>query len=147
MSEISISDVKFKNECLLDGYIESSTKKQYRTTYQAKGIRTIELYNNGKLISTEEYEDVVPMYASDKYLNRIAMLQEQGYTEGYTQEEVDAAKYLYEHKLAHLIKEENSNVQTQQCDKCNDWLKCVMYQTDKNKCPKYKKDPLDGGSY
>lgn len=71
-------------------------KKQYRTSETFLFKTIVSIYHNGKHISSKR------LYIDDaeKYVNS---LEKNGYTYGFTQEEVDEAKRLYDYKLSNLI--------------------------------------------
>ena len=78
-------------------------EKQYRVITIENKTQVIEIYHNGNLISIEEYENIVPMYVSKEFCNRLYELRDQGYLEGYTPEEVNQAKQIYKNKLKNII--------------------------------------------
>jgi hypothetical protein len=78
-------------------------KKQYFTEYIGNGKRRIHLYEDGKLIMTEEYKDAVPLYESESFHERVEDLKSQGFIYGYTPKEVEEAKETYFHKKNNLI--------------------------------------------
>ena len=58
--------------------------------------RTVKVYCNGELVSSK----TLWIDDADEYADQ---LEEEGYVYGYTQDEVDEAKRVYEEKLANLI--------------------------------------------
>ena len=71
-------------------------KKQYRLSEVYMFKRRVSTYHDGELISSKE----MWVDDSDRYVDE---LLEAGYTYGYTADEVNEAKRLYEHKLSNLI--------------------------------------------
>jgi hypothetical protein len=71
-------------------------KLQYRYEEYYPFQRIIKLYHDGEL--TEAYK----VYA-DKLFDEIEKLEEQGYSRGYTKEEVAEAKERYEVMLKNVI--------------------------------------------
>lgn len=71
-------------------------KKQYCMSESFMFKRTIKVYHNGELVSSER----MWIDEADEYADQ---LEEDGYVYGYTQDEVDEAKRTYEEKLANLI--------------------------------------------
>ena len=71
-------------------------KKQYHMSEDFLFKRTVDVYCNGELISS----DTLWIDDADEYADQ---LEEDGYVYGYTQDEVNEAKGLYENKLANLI--------------------------------------------
>jgi hypothetical protein len=71
-------------------------KKQYRMSEEFMFQKTIKVYHNGELISSER------MWI-DEADERADQLEEAGYVYGYTQDEVDEARRIYEERLANLI--------------------------------------------
>ena len=76
-------------------------KKQY--SYQEKRHGSFQyavyLYHNGKLIETKE------IYF-DELSDIIEALEDQGYSYGFTEAEVEFARLRYERMLANIIEEE-----------------------------------------
>ena len=75
-------------------------KKQYRTDELDWKTWRIYIYHDGVKVGSETYLRI----QDDEYNDRLDELEEQGYTYGYTPEEVENAKKLYEHKLKNIIK-------------------------------------------
>ena len=71
-------------------------KKQYHMSESYMFKRKVTAYCNGELVSSE----ILWVDDADEYADQ---LEEEGYVYGYTQDEVDEAKRLYEEKLANLI--------------------------------------------
>ena len=71
-------------------------KKQYHMSESYLFKRTVTAYHDGKLVSSE----TLWIDDADEYADQ---LEEDGYIYGYTQDEVNEAKRLYENKLANLI--------------------------------------------
>jgi hypothetical protein len=74
-------------------------KKQYRISELDWKTWRIDIYHDGTKIASETYLRI----QDDEYNDRLDELEEQGYTYGYTIEEVENAKKLYEHKLKNII--------------------------------------------
>ena len=74
-------------------------KKQYRTNGADWKIWRIDIYHDGVKITSETFLRI----QDDEYQDRIDELEAQGYTYGYTVEEVKLGKKLYEHRLNNLI--------------------------------------------
>lgn len=71
-------------------------KKQYHMSESYMFKRTVTTYCNGELVSSETlWMDDAGEYAEQ--------LEKDGYIYGYTQEEVNEAKRVYEDKLSNLI--------------------------------------------
>lgn len=80
-------------------------KKQYQTDEPDWKTWRIDIYHDGVRVGSETFLRI----QDDEYNDRLDWLEAQGYTYGYTVEEVENAKKLYEHKLKNIIKlEENS---------------------------------------
>ena len=71
-------------------------KKQYHMSEVFLFKRTITAYHGGELVSSE----TMWVDDADEYADQ---LEEEGYIYGYTQDEVDEAKRVYEDKLSNLI--------------------------------------------
>ena len=74
-------------------------KKQYRTDEPDWKTWRIYIYHDGTKITSETFLRI----QDDEYNDRLDELEAQGYTYGYTPEEVENAKALYEHKLINII--------------------------------------------
>ena len=74
-------------------------KKQYRTDEPDWKTWRIDIYHDGTKITSETFLRI----QDDEYNDRLDELEAQGYTYGYTVEEVENAKKLYEHKLNNVI--------------------------------------------
>lgn len=75
-------------------------RKQYRTDELDWKTWRIEIYHDGVRVGSETYLRI----QDDEYNDRLDELDGQGYSYGYTPEEVENAKALYEHKLINIIK-------------------------------------------
>ena len=71
-------------------------KKQYRYHEIASFKYAIKLYHDAKLINTRE------VWLSELY-DEVDKLEEQGYTYGFTKDEVEKARLQYEAKLKNII--------------------------------------------
>lgn len=78
-------------------------KKQYHISESYLFKRRVSIYHDGELISSKE------MWVDDIY-EYVDELEEDGYVYGYTQDEVDEAKRLYEDKLTNVIEDEEDAV-------------------------------------
>lgn len=74
-------------------------KKQYRTDEPDWKSWRIDIYHDGVKVSSETYLRI----QDDEYNDRLDELEVQGYTYGYTPEEVALGKKLYEHRLNNVI--------------------------------------------
>jgi hypothetical protein len=74
-------------------------KKQYRISELDWKTWRIDIYHDGTKVASETYLRI----QDDEYNDRLDELEAQGYTYGYTIEEVENAKKLYEHKLKNMI--------------------------------------------
>ena len=74
-------------------------KKQYRTDEPDWKTWRIDIYHDGTKITSETFLRI----QDDEYNDRLDELEAQGYTYGYTVQEVENAKKLYEHKLKNVI--------------------------------------------
>ena len=74
-------------------------KKQYRTDEPDWKTWRIDIYHDGTKITSETFLRI----QDDEYNDRLDELEAQGYTYGYTVEEVKLGKKLYEHRLNNLI--------------------------------------------
>ena len=75
-------------------------RKQYRTDELDWKTWRSEIYHDGVRVGSETYLRI----QDDEYNDRLDELDGQGYSYGYTPEEVENAKALYEHKLINIIK-------------------------------------------
>lgn len=112
-------------------------RKQYRVVEKDWYRSYLCLYHDGEGVS-------VNIYNLHEIYDVIEGVESHGYTRGYTKEEIDSAKRDYEHKLANAISQSNL---IPRCHKCIHEEFCSKDYDDENKCPRYKKDPPDGGSY
>ena len=76
-------------------------KKQYHMSESFMFKRTVDIYHNGELISSEKLW-------VDEADERADQLEEAGYVYGYTQDEVDEARRIYEERIANLIGGDNN---------------------------------------
>jgi hypothetical protein len=74
-------------------------RKQYRISELDWKTWRIDIYHDSVRVASETYLRI----QDDEYNDRLDWLEEQGYTYGYTIEEVENAKKLYEHKLKNMI--------------------------------------------
>ena len=112
-------------------------RKQYRTVEMDWYRSHLYLYHDGEEVS-------VNVYNLHEIYDEIEGLESHGYTRGYTKEEIRKAKEEYELRSANAISVSSF---VPRCDKCVNGKICPRHLDDENKCPKYKKDPPDGGSY
>lgn len=77
-------------------------KKQYHISESHQFKRTVEVYHDGELISSER----LWIDEADKYTD---LLERDGYIRGYSQKEVDEVKRQYEEKLDNLIGGKNDD--------------------------------------
>lgn len=71
-------------------------EKQYHMSESHMFKRIVDVYHDGKLVSSKRMWVV----DADEYADS---LENDGFIYGYTQDEVDEAKRIYEEKLANLI--------------------------------------------
>lgn len=72
-------------------------RKQYRIDSRHEGediYRTTLLYHDGKLVDSVEHKDLVPIYAPD-HCHFIEKIKKEGYTYGYTEEDLKTARERY----------------------------------------------------
>ena len=112
-------------------------RKQYKIIERDWYRYDLHVYHDGEEVSVNVYDTLVIDDEIDK-------LESQGYTKGYTKTEIRCAKETYEKYKNNAI---SLSSFTPRCEKCIYGMKCTRHLDDEGKCPKYKKDPPDGGSY
>ena len=75
-------------------------RKQYQ--YEYSGLRVyINLYHDGKLVESKK------VWQGDEAMDELDRLEEEGYTYGYTEEEIADEKKRYEYMLENMIEVKN----------------------------------------
>ena len=72
-------------------------KKQYKYKHTSRLMVYVQLYHDGKLIETKKALE------GDEVWDMLDKLESDGYTYGYTKDEVEKEKRKYEHMLANII--------------------------------------------
>ena len=80
----------------------SKMRKQYRYNDYTFGKKRLYIYHDGKLVETKELW-------VDEFLDEQERLEDEGYTYGFLDGEVEEEKQRYEHMLANMI-EVNDNI-------------------------------------
>ena len=94
-------------------------RKHYRVSEFDWKTWRIDIYHDGVRVGSESYLRI----QDDEFHDRLDWLEAQGYIYGYTIEEVENAKKLYEHKLKNIIKvKENESVMCKTRKELNEFL-------------------------
>ena len=97
---------------------EGNMKKQYRIVERHWPYYNIILYHDGVEIATKDSNQMMIGMDTDK-------LEEEGYTYGYTDDEIEEARKKYEHKLENRIGPDVETYEGEwqaQCSYCFDYI-------------------------
>lgn len=122
-------------------------KKQYDYYEVRWPYYEIVLYHDGSKVSVERKSSL----EMNEYLKQ---LESDGYTQGYTEEDVEKAREEWEHIYKNRIEQKEKAGRNKatcepkfRCNKCVYDLYCSKDKDNERKCPDYKRDAPDGGYY